>query len=165
MNEANCETLLHLFLASKFSFYMKKTIVFALLSFLFAFASCKKNDQPTTPTTQNIAGVYRITAMKGQNAGGTLQDYSSQLTECNKTSTWGFQSDGNFFFGGAVTQTCQDGDYSGKWSLSGKALTLTANGSTDQFELVSFDGRNMVLSEVVAINGANVTLTITYTKI
>lgn len=143
---------------------MKKTLFLSLLSFLFIFSSCKKDNSSPVPTQQSIVGVYRITALKGHVANGQVQDYTSQLDECDKTSTWGFQNNSEFFFGGAATQTCQDPDFTGTWTLSGKTITLNANSTTTQYEIVSFDGKNLVVDTNGTIGSSAATFTFTFTK-
>jgi hypothetical protein len=145
--------------------FMKKTSLFSLLSFLLVFAACKKDSTSSSnPTPVSIAGIYKVTALSAQIGNSQPQDLTSQLTECSKSSTWGFQDNGSFFFGGAATQTCTDPDYSGTWSLSGKTLTITTSQGTNTYQIVSQQGRTLVLSTNGTYNGANATLSITYAK-
>lgn len=146
---------------------MKKAFLFLSILFIaLSFTACKKEKDTTStaqPTTKNIAGVYRITALKAQ-AGSQQADVFNQLTDCQKQDTWGFNADGTFLFGGAAQQTCQDGDYSGTWKLNGKTFTITSQGSDDDYQLVSFDGKVLVLSIAGTVNGADATYYVTFTK-
>jgi hypothetical protein len=147
---------------------MKKAFAFlSALIIVLSFSACKKEKDSTTtqPTPKNIAGVYRISALKAQAAGNQQVDVFNQLNECQKSDTWGFQEDGTFLFGGAATSTCQDGDFSGTWSLNGKTFSINSQASDDDYQFVSFDGRSLVLSISGTLNNAAATYYITFTKI
>ena len=75
-----------------------------------------------------------------------------------------FQEDGTFLFGGAATGDCEDGDYSGTWSLNGKTFTVTAEQNTTSYQLESFDGHALVLSTSGTLNSEPATYYVSFTK-
>ncbi|GAA4751583.1 lipocalin family protein [Flavisolibacter ginsenosidimutans] len=146
---------------------MKKAVAFlSALIIALSFTSCKKEKDSTTtqPTPKTIAGVYRISGLKAQAGSNPQVDVYNQLTECQKQDTWGFQENGTFLFGGAATQSCQDGDFSGTWKLNGKTFTITSQASDDDYQLVNFDGKVLVLSISGTLNNADATYYVSFTK-
>lgn len=142
---------------------MKKGLfIFCLSLFALAFTACKKNN-PDSPNN-NITGVYKLTALKMQATGAQQVDIYNQLTECAQNDTWGFHDNGQFLFGGAAGANCADGDYSGTWTLSGKTLTITAQQDSNQYQLLSYDGKNLSLSFSEDFNGVPTTFYGTFTK-
>lgn len=141
-----------------------KNIVY-LLSFLVLFAtSCKKDNTDSKSTENNIPGVYKITGLQVKAGSNPKIDVYDQLTECQQNDTWDFQANGNFLFGGAATADCQDGDFSGTWSLSGKTFTVATQQNTTSYQLESSNGHNLVLSTSGTLNSEPATYYITFTK-
>jgi len=147
------------FVMKKASFYL-----FAILALFTIITSCKKDSSDKKTTPQNIAGVYKITGLHAKAANTDKIDIYDQLTECQKGDTWGFQEDGTFLFGGAATSNCQDGDFSGTWSLNGKTFTVTSDQSTTAYQLESFDGHALVVSTSGTLNNEPATYYVTFTK-
>ena len=138
--------------------------LFAILALFAVATSCKKDHADTQPEPKNISGVYKITGLHAKGANTQKIDIYDQLNECQKNDTWGFQEDGTFLFGGAATGTCEDGDFSGSWSLNGKTFTVVSDQNTTAYQLESFDGHALVLSTSGTLNGEPATYFVTYTK-
>ena len=145
---------------------MKKVFFFLSLIAAFSFSSCKKDKEATAtqPAINAIPGVYRITGLKAQASNSQSVDVFNQLTECQKSDTWQFREDGVFVFGGAVTSTCQDGDFSGTWKLEGKSFTITSPNNTSAYQLVSTDKKVLILSIAGTLNNEPATYYVTFTK-
>jgi len=146
---------------------MKKgsLLLYFVLSVLL-FTACKKDStHPTdTPTPTNIAGVYRMTALKAQAANSAQVDVYDQLTECQQNDTWGFYEDGSFLFGGAAAADCGDPDLSGTWVLNGKTFTVIADEATTDYQFISVGGNTLKLSIEGTLNEETATYYITFTK-
>lgn len=140
--------------------------IFYSLSFMMLFViSCKKEKQPSAITPENIAGVYTITGMQAKADGSSKVSVYDQLTECQQNSTWDFEEDGTFLFGGVATQSCQDGDYMGSWTLSGKTFTIRTDRATTAYQLEKFTGNVLELSTKGTLNGKPATYFITFTEL
>lgn len=126
--------------------------------------ACKKDSSAPEATPKNIAGVYTITALKAKTSSSQQVDVYNQLTTCQQNDTWGFQEDGSFLFGGVANNVCQDGDYSGTWSLNNKSFAIKAQQNTTTYQLENFDGQSLVLSIAGTVNGNPATYFITFTK-
>jgi len=142
---------------------MKK--IFYLFSFLLlSITACKKDSSTPETTSKNIAGVYKITALTAKAGNSQQVDVYNQLTSCQQNDTWGFQEDGTFLFGGAANSVCQDGDFSGTWSLNNKSFSIRAQQNTTMYQLENFDGRALVLSTSGTLNDNPATYFVTFTK-
>jgi hypothetical protein len=146
---------------------MKKgsLLLYFVLSVLL-FTACKKDStHPTdTPTPTNIAGVYRMTALKAQTANSPEVDVYDQLTECQQNDTWRFYTDGSFLFGGAAAADCGDPDLSGTWKLNRKTFTVTTDEATTDYQFISVGGNTLKLSIGGTLNEETATYYITFTK-
>ena len=144
---------------------MKKVGLYlvAVLALFTIATACKKDGTDKESTAKNIAGIYKITGMQAK-VGSANVDVYHQLTECQKNDTWGFQEDGTFLFGGAATTGCEDGDFSGTWTLSGKTFTVASDQNTTAYQLESFDGQKLVLSTAGTVNNEPATYFVTFTK-
>ena len=138
---------------------------------MLLFAACKKDHSspssptpPTIPTPSTVAGIYKISALKVQISSTEQADVYNELTECQKNDTWGFQEDGSFLFGGAQAADCGDPDLSGTWSLNEHTFTITTDDGSDEYQLVSFDGKLLKLSIEGTYNDATATYYISFTK-
>lgn len=140
---------------------MKKVLYF--LGVLMLMITACEEEKPE-PSQKNIAGVYRITALKAKPDGGTQVDLYSQLNECQKSDTWDFQEDGTFRYGGTQTSTCQSEDFSGTWSLSNESFTIAGPTNTTTYQLEQFDGRSFVLSTTGTLNSNPARYFVTYSK-
>jgi len=143
---------------------MRNLFYFFILTLLaLSFTACKKDKNDLASNYDNIPGVYRITALKAK-VDNQQVDVFNQLNECQKSDTWDFEQGGTFLFGGVATASCQDGDYSGTWSLNGKVFTIVSQASNKEYQLESFDGRALVLSTDGTLNNSPATYYITFTK-
>lgn len=143
---------------------MKKLFFFFGLFTLF-IVGCKKDKPETPPSPENIAGVYKITALKAKAGSAASVDVYNKLTECQQNDTWDFESNGTFLYGGVATNACQSEDFSGTWSLNGKTFSITAQQNTTAYQLESFDGKALVLSTSGTLNSDPATYFVTYTKL
>lgn len=148
---------------------MKKTsLLFYFILSLVLFTACKKDsDKPQTPTTEKIAGVYRITALTAQTAGNNPVDVFGDLTECEQNDTWDFNADGTFLFGGAQGEDCGDPDMSGTWNLNGQTLTITLEGDSTPYGFISVSANELKLSVegTLGEEEEEATYFVTFTKI
>jgi len=144
-------------------FIMKK-VLYLIIALMLTVVACKKDSTSPDATPKNIAGVYRITALTAKAGSASPVNVYNQLTQCQQNDTWGFQEDGTFLFGGVANNVCQDGDYSGRWSLNNKSFSITAEQNTTLYQLESFDGRALVLSTAGTLNGNPATYFVTFTK-
>lgn len=140
---------------------MKKLCFFFGLLTLF-IVGCTK-DKPE-PTPANIAGVYKITALKAKAGSAAPVDVYNQLNECQQNDTWDFEEDGTFLYGGVATNTCQSDDYSGTWSLNENTFSISSPQNTTPYRLESFDGRILLLSTTGTLNSDPATYYVTYTR-
>ena len=145
----------------------KSTLFFYFLLAVCLFAACKKDSTkpPTPPASGDIAGVYRMTALKAQTATSDEVDVYDELTECQQNDTWGFNEDGSFLFGGAAAADCGDADLSGTWKLTGKTFTISTEEATTDYEFISINGNTLKLSIEGTVNEEPATYYITFSKI
>jgi hypothetical protein len=141
-----------------------KNIFYLSALLMLLVTACKKDNTDTTSSQKNIPGVYKITGLQVKAGSEPKVDVFNQLTTCQQNDTWGFQSDGTFLFGGAATSDCQDGDFSGTWSLNGNTFTVATQQNTTSYGFEHFDGHALTLSTAGTLNSEPATYYITFTK-
>lgn len=123
---------------------MKKMTTLATIALLVAstiFPSCQKETTTSTPpvSSSTLAGTYKVTAMQLQPTAGPSQDLFTNLPDCQKQTLQTLRTD----FSYQLQSVCNPGDNATSvWALQG-TNKITINGLTG--DLVSFDGRNLVL--------------------
>lgn len=116
----------------------------ALLSLLivaiigFAFTSCEKEEiEKNLTKAQMVVKNWSYTAIEGQ----------ENLPECLTDDKWDFKADGTYTLKVGEKTCFGEKDMSGQWSLSedGSELTLTDNGITTKYTVVSISLTKIVL--------------------
>lgn len=150
---------------------MKKLLF--IFATAFVFIGCeKKDDDPVVPslevTTNNMVGVYKITAVTANQAGFSVDVFNSYFDPCEKDDTYTLtattSTTGGYNVTDAGTTCTPPTTMSGTYSVNTAAKTLTINTSTAQTaDVVSLTATTMVLSQA-NFQGSGVTVKITYTK-
>ena len=123
---------------------MKKTIL-ALSMLSLIFVSCKKDedDEPVTPTKENLTGSFKKTGhvVAGVNIFNNSDPSMNMYEACERDDIYTFNANGTYTRteGGAVCTPSRTEN--GTWSLSGS--TMTVNG--DQNMVESFDCKTLIL--------------------
>ena len=142
---------------------MKKIILVILIS--AALFSCKKKTadvQPPAQTKENIAGIYKITALTFSAAGAAEADgYNTYIPACQRDDLQHLKADLSFTYIDAGTVCSPAGDKIGTWSLPATGK-ITIDGQTA--DIVSFSGTVMVISRLQTVIGIPTTFKFTLTK-
>lgn len=128
-----------------------KKVLFALSALVILATSCKKDkddDAQVTPTTQNLAGTYKVTKIEmqvtGQPAVDMTSQFNSQLEPCQKDNVHKLNADLTYQWVDAGTKCDPDESYSDTWSLT-NSTTIVVDDAT--YTIKSFNGSTLVLSE------------------
>ena len=140
---------------------MKSTLIACLALATLSFTSCKKDkDEAVTPTKENLAGTYTLTAIT-MSANGS-DDIPADIREaCAKDDTYTLNANGAFTIKDEGTKCDPVGDETGTWSL-GTNSKITFDGL--EHNIVSFNGKTLVVSFSIAVNGMSSVYKETYTK-
>lgn len=139
---------------------MKKAIL--ALSMLVVFASCKKdkNDDPVTPTKENLTGSYKITAAT-LTAGGQTADIFNDNTffeACDRDDVYKLNADLSYDIVDAGVVCNPDNNYTGgSWSL---VSTTQIDIDGDVYTIKSWNGKTLVAE----FSDSGFTGTVTYVK-
>ncbi|MEO7312664.1 MAG: hypothetical protein ABIX01_19920 [Chitinophagaceae bacterium] len=139
--------------------------LFSVLFISLVFFSCKKKTeapQPPAQTKENIAGLYKLTALTLSTSGSAETSViDSYLTTCQKDDLQQLKTDFTFNYIDAGILCSPAGDKTGTWSLPA-AGKITINGQA--FDIVSFTGTVLVASTVQLVLGTPSTIKSTLTK-
>jgi hypothetical protein len=103
-------------------------------------AGCRKPQKEDTITKEELAGTYKVTALKYTSPAGQEQDIFSSLPDCDKESRQVLNANSTYEFIDACTPP---EDHTGTWSLiSSHKIVIDAV----EADLVSFDGHNLMIS-------------------
>ena len=119
--------------------YAKLLPLIGLVSF-FLMTGCDKPPREEIITKEQLAGTYKVTALKYTSPTGQEQDIFSSLPDCDKESRQILNSNSTYEFIDACTPP---ENHSGTWSLP-SSNKIVINGL--EADLVSFDGRNLMIS-------------------
>ncbi len=142
---------------------MKKVVaIFLLSASLFACNDTKVSPEPPAQTKENIAGIYKVTALTFSAAGATETDgYNTYLTACQRDDLQHLKADLSFTYIDAGTVCSPAGDKVGTWSLPATGK-ITIDGQTA--DIVSFSGTVLVISRLQTVLGTPTTFKFTLTK-
>src|SRR5215203_6100080 len=105
---------------------MKKTIL-ALTMLSVAFVSCKKDDkdEAVTPTKENLAGSYKVTAATaaGINVFNNPDESINEFEACERDDVYTLNADLTAVRADAGTQCDPVNNGTGIWDLNGTTLT------------------------------------------
>lgn len=125
-----------------------RKLLFALSALVLVATSCKKDkdDEPVTPTKENLTGSYKVTKMEGISSGSTTDLFNNpNWTEpCEKDDIHKLNADNSYQWVDAGTKCDPPGDYEDTWSLT-NSTTIVIDGYSATIK--SFNGRTLVLSE------------------
>ena len=114
----------------------------SVLMLVLSLTACQKDAVVPEVAVNNetIAGVYKVTALSLQPTTGASHDVFSTLEDCQKLNTQTLNADNSY----TLVDACDaSNNETARWSLdTGNKITI--NGVTG--DLVSFDGRNLVIS-------------------
>lgn len=111
-------------------------------------SSCKKDkdDEPVTPTKENLTGSYKVTKLEAV-INGTSQDLTNNddWTEaCQRDDIHKLNADNTYQWLDAGVKCNPSEDYSDFWSLT-NSTTIVVDGYS--YTIKSFDGKTLVLTE------------------
>ena len=140
-----------------------KKIFMPVFIMLMLFACKKKTvDAPPAQTKENISGQYKLTALTAKTATtGETDILVTYVTACRRDDIQQFKADLTYNYIDAGTKCSPAGDDNGAWSLPapGKMLIDGVN-----FDIISFTGPMLVLSNVDVLLGTSTTFKTTLTK-
>jgi hypothetical protein len=119
--------------------YAKLLSLISLGSF-FLMTGCDKPQKEDILTKEQLAGTYKVTALKYISPSGQEQDIFSSLPDCDKESRQILNSNSTFEFIDACTPP---ENRTGTWSLPSSDKIVIDGLEAD---LVSFDGHNLMIS-------------------
>jgi hypothetical protein len=134
-----------------------KTSFIALFALAVSLSACQKpNGDNAKATTSNLAGTYKITAMKGESDNGTESDLYPTLDDCTKNSTQILRSDMSY----EEVDTCSS-SHSSTWGMVSSNMIIIDGAA---FDLVSFDGHNLVIAFTLEVGDQKGKIKETLTK-
>lgn len=141
-------------------------IAIPVLMLLGIVSACSKSssnssDNKTAITRENLAGKYKITSFKVSISGGPEQEYN--FSACQKDDYYQLNLDSTANYVDAGVQCSPPGDASGRWTLSGNNITISA-GNTIQGVIQSFDGTVLVVTGQQTQSGVSYTFRATLNK-
>lgn len=139
---------------------MKKAIL--ALSMLVVLASCKKdkNDDPITPTKENLTGTYKITAATITSGGSTVDVFNNDVffEACDRDDVYKLNADLSYDIQDAGVVCSPDNNYTGgTWALV-NATSIDIDG--DVYTIKSWNGKTLVGE----FTDTGITGTVTYVK-
>ncbi|MES2777164.1 MAG: hypothetical protein V4722_23510 [Bacteroidota bacterium] len=142
---------------------MKKII--AIIGVSAILFSCKKkteDPQPPAQTKENIAGIYKVTALTFSAAGAAEADgYNTYIPACQRDDLQHLKADLSYSNIDAGTVCSPAGDKVGTWSLPATGKIIIDGQAAD---IVSFSGTALVISRVQSVLGTPTTFKFTLTK-
>ena len=140
---------------------MKKTIL-ALSMLAVVFTSCKKDndDDPVTPTKENLTGSYKITAATLSSGGTSVDIFNDNnfFEACDRDDIYKLNADLTYDIQDAGQVCSPDNNYTGgSWALVG---TSSINIDGDVYTIKSWNGKTLVAE----MSDSGITATVTYVK-
>lgn len=154
------------------------------LGFLFVSSSlfltnCKKDDKDPEPTpapsnpaqsnTQKLTGKnFKMTSLTIDPAFLGVTDYYAQTPDCEKDNIIRFDTP-DVFKEDAGSVKCDQNEVQTKtgtwvWNVDETVLTITMDGDSQSWTVVSNDGTTLKVKYVQTFNGTNYTLTATFVR-
>ena len=124
---------------------MKKLFLFPIL-LVTLLLSCSKSGESSASncdiTSANIAGSYKITAIKYKLSAGApeIDAYSSFLPACQKDDIYVLNANGVANYNDAGVSCSPSASTTGTWSLTGTDITIDSN----VYAITSFDCKTLV---------------------
>lgn len=130
-----------------------------LLIVVSGIAACskKKESNVTVISKESLAGSYKLTAAttSGQNI------YDVYLEACQKDDIYRLNADFTAAIMDGVMKCNPPGDETGTWNLVGNSKIVILGQEAD---IVSYDGKTLVVSFMNNSSGFNLLVTATFTK-
>jgi hypothetical protein len=142
--------------------FMKKILASLTLITMIVTACNKKNDAPAavTPTKENLTATFAITSFTSSTSGGSV-DMFAGLSACEKDDSYKLNADLTANYIDSGTKCTNDNSYQTDWELiSATSLYL----DDDTWNIQSFDGRKLTLTQTEKINNLTSTYTLVLTK-
>ena len=150
---------------------MKKTSIHLMLSIIFAtiiLAGCtkSKDSEPVGVTKENLAGSYKLTALKSKtNIIPDEVDSYGELEACEKDDIYTLRADFTADYTDAGTKCDPDGSYPNvNWQLDGNNIMIPGSSSDYSGVVKSYDGKTLVVEGSYSIGSISVTVKATFTK-
>lgn len=147
---------------------MKKLLTLAVIGLSLSLVSCKKDDDPTKK--EMLTGKnWKLTGWTIDPALPVIgSNFYNQLNACFKDDLTKFSTDGKITFDEGATK-CQVSDpqtTTGTWALSTdeKTVSITSDGETTSYTIVSLSSSKFVGTFVAVEDGVNYTNTLTWEK-
>ena len=141
---------------------MKNSLIVLLTYATLVTVSCKKDKEETQAVTkENLAGSYKLAALKVQVNGSVEEDAMSSIEACQADDVTTLNADQTYTVADAGTQCSPATDESGNWGLAG-TTSFIMDGET--FAIKSWNGKQLVLTETDNSSGTSITYTTTLNK-
>lgn len=142
---------------------MKRTLLLLILTGCAAIlvsTGCSKKNDSQTYTNKQLAGTYHQTAWTATTAGVTVDKFKD-MDACEKDDVLYLNADSTFEAVDAGTTCTINGSGTGTWVVSGNLIII---GGNDSSTIKSFNGTNLVISQLDTEQSQPVTYTTTLTK-
>lgn len=146
---------------------MKKvSVLFVLvLAFAMTFVSSCSNDDDSNPVAASVEGKWNFSKISTVINGvpSAEEDYDDNEPGCPKDfielKSGGVYTDGDYY-----NSECQLETSTGTWSKSGSILTITGDGISIPFEVVSVSSTVLKVKYSDTLEGITYVMNITFTK-
>ena len=141
-------------------------ILFSALLISFAFVSgCKKDDDPTCPTTvAGIAANYKITKVEIISNTGNSDVTNTFLDACKRDALYQLKSNNDFTYT-EIGSSCTDSG-NGSWSVADNKLTIIGSGGVEltAAPITSWNCNTLVVTDELSGPGTTVNYRFTFVK-
>lgn len=125
-----------------------RKVLLACSALVILATSCKKDkdDEPVTPTKENLVGSYKITKVIAVTNGQTseLTNNDAWSDPCERDDIHKLNADNTYQWVDAGTKCDPPGDYNSDWAFINNS-SVEVDGYT--YTIKSFNGRTLELSE------------------
>src|SRR5690349_3180199 len=124
---------------------MKKAILaFSVLGLVFTSCKKDKQDEPVTPTKENLTGTYKMTAFTMASSGVSTDLFNNDnvTPACQRDDIYHLNADNSYAVEDAGTVCSPDDNSTGTWSLE-TSTTINIDGEVGTVK--SWNGKTLIV--------------------